>query len=961
MKRKLSVLLAGMLLSQSVNLAVVNADEITGIYADIYEISVNSDFNASEEDVALLLEEKSVAVNVNVTGKNISITPENGYFERDKVYKLKVGAVEKEFKIKTLFSESFDEIQNGDIDGTVSNFYGNMNFVSPENGNAFYQDNKLVLADSFMSISDFEQAEGENITFSADVEGYGKKGVYISNGKPINVPIMNAGYMISYMGIGGEDKLSVAGADAIELQQSIIKSGFFNSNCEYETDYSCKYPPIPFKEYEENEKKDVFGFSKVINTDVLLHSYSYEKKSDTRSVAVRKTSDKLHALFNGEDVISFGDETAEANLLSFKAGGCTVLVLDNILITCYTEDVAEPEKGEVKALELEGDFDGLYLSFDRTLKGTSDFSKLHVYKDDEEVKKDISFADGESTIIKIVPEGYYAGHTYKVVVEEGFGTKHMWTYEETTYEKYLEPQCISVTSSEINAQGIRIDFDSNIPTGADKNKIKVYKNNEECTASVMVYETWVSVIPEGYELNNKYKVVIESGFGSKNIYLEENYTFEGEYLKAEVFVEKIAGNSGVVYVTFSEDISDVKDLNFVGIYKDDKKLEADVTLSGNVITIKTGIDFETDEVYEIYIGRFETENAVMKKAIRKQFTMKQILFEDFEDNELAEGVSAGGKIIADENKVSGISDEDAEQNKRRIIYNGELSISHSEIINAENYDITFDFQMFNANLNNDNKKYTDSVPYSNWYYNRKDTTTAYKIYVNPSTARNQTYNDKEGTWKDFSQQEHLGWVNGDAYYDKQKDKIFIYDLGDELPFEKNTRTHSERSIPEPKEVKIKKNGKNLYVWYDGSLYMKSEPGEKEPEYLTGALLLQNQITEIVSYDNVCVRKFELIDFEKIEISSGEVAAESNGVITGSFKIGNYTPDDKKVKVAACAYGEDNLMQTMEILDISEVKAGEKQTVDFSLDKVENVKKVTFFVWKDLTDFENYAVYTTTIQ
>ena len=956
MKRKLSVFLAGILLSQSIGMIAVNAEEVTDIYADIYEISMNLGSEIRKENITLYLGEELVDVDIISEGKKISITPKSGYFETDKVYKLNVGDSEKEFKIKTLYSENFDEMSDEVVNETVSNFYGNMNFASGDNGNTFYQDNKLVLADAFMSISDFEAAEDGKITFSADIEGYGKKG-YKSDG--VSTYTANAGYVTGYIGAGSNDADSINGAVAMELKNRSFKGGNFDGNGAYsETVESANdYPNIG--SIADNR----FGFSKVTDDGVVLTSYSYETASETRSMAIRKKDDGLYGLSDGVELIKFGDADVDDDILSFMADYRTVMVLDNILVTCYTEDVAEPEKGEVKAISMDADFDSMNVTFDRTLKGTSEFSKIHVYENDLEVKADITFSNDEKTVVKIVPESYYSGNTYKVVIEEGFGTKHMWTYEEVSFEKYLEPQYINVKDSVIDALGITVSFEEVIPAGADKTKIKVYKNDEVCEASVFVYEDYIIIKPSDYELNNVYKVVIESGFGDKNIYLEEDYTFEGEYVKAVVEVEKVSGNANAVYITMNEDISEVDDLSFVEIYKDDIEIPSDVSVSGNVITIISGEEFITDEIYEVYVGCFETEDVAMNKAFRKQFTMKQILFEDFEDGTFAEGISiSGGATLVDGKKISGIEEGDEGKNKRRILQ-GNMTFSGAEIENAENLDISFDYQLFNANLNNTDKQYTASVPYTLWFFNRQgsDANSGYRLYVNPSGVRNQYFDEKEGKFIDFSTLNSQNWNHGDMWYDKESNAYYVYETGDALPFEKNGRTVSERDIPPVSKIRIIKNGEKVYAYRDDEMIVKSEPTANVPMYKTGSIVLNTQITEFGVYDNVEVRVFEIIDGSDVTASSLNISDMADGTISGSFIVGNYTDEDMPLKAGVCVYGEDNLMQAMEIVDISAISAGEKQEIEFAVDKTENVKKVKVFLWKSLEGLEQYGNYDFVIQ
>jgi len=944
MKKRLSVLLACMLLGQTMGAAPVNAQEVTEIYADIYEVCVTLDTAPNKDNITLTLEGEEVDINIEVSGKNVSITPKEGYFERDKIYTLNVEDTQKEFKIKTLYFEDFS-IEDGAIDGVVTNSYGDMTIESNVNGSAFYQDEKLALADAFMNISDFEVAEGGKLTFSAEVEGYGKKG-YKSDG--VSTYTANAGYVTCYMGMGNTE------AYAMELKNRSFKGGAFDKDGVYTETVESENDYINIGSITDNR----FGFSKVTNDEVSFTSYSYDTASEVRSMAIRKKDDGLYGLSEGVELIKFGDTSADDSILSFTADYRTLMVLDNVLVTCYTEDVAEPEKGEVRVVSVDSDYEAINFNFDRTLKGTSDFSKIHAYENDVEVKADITFADDEMTILRIVPEGYCSGNKYKVVIEEGFGTKHMWTYEEFCFENYLEAQYIGVKDAVINTLGITVSFEEVIPAGADKTKIKVYKNNEVCEASVSVYEDYIVIKPSEYELNNIYKVVIESGFGDKNIYLERDYTFEGEYVKAGVKVEKVSGNANAVYITMNEDISEVDDLSFVRIYKDDVEIPSDVSVSGKVITIIRGEEFITDEIYEVYVGCFETEAIAMSKAFRKQFTMKQILFEDFEDGTFADGVSiSGGATLVDGKKVSGIEEGDEGKNKRRILQ-GNMTFSGAEIENAENLDISFDYQLFNANLNNTDKQYTASVPYTLWFFNRQgnDANSGYRLYVNPSGVRNQYFDEKEGKFIDFSTLNSQNWNHGDMWYDKESNAYYVYENGDALPFEKNGRTVSERDIPPVSKIKISKNGDKIYAYRDDEMIARCEPTAELPVYEKGSIVLNTQITEFGVYDNLEVRRFELLEDSEISASSLKLAEPTEGTTSGSFVVSSYAQEDMPLKVGVCVYGDDNLMQAMEIIDISEIVAGEKQEIEFSVDKTENVKKVKVFLWKTLGGLEQYGNY-----
>ena len=157
-----------------------------------------------------------------------------------------------------------------------------------------------------MNISDFEAAEGGKLTFSAEVEGYGKKG-YKSDG--VSTYTANAGYVTCYMGMGNTE------AYAMELKNRSFKGGAFDKDGVYTETVESENDYINIGSITDNR----FGFSKVTNDEVSFTSYSYDTASEVRSMAIRKKDDGLYGLSEGVELIKFGDTSADDSILSFTA------------------------------------------------------------------------------------------------------------------------------------------------------------------------------------------------------------------------------------------------------------------------------------------------------------------------------------------------------------------------------------------------------------------------------------------------------------------------------------------------------------------------------------------------------------------------------------------------------------------------------------------------------------------
>ena len=522
--------------------STVYADTIESVYADMYGVTVGFDMNVNQDDIdgyTLMCDEQPVETTYEIDGNIVTLVP-SSLLEIDKVYTLNIAGQEKQFKIKKLFYEDFSSYEDAalteDLNG--ENEYGQYSITLGE-GEALFKNGELAITNTSFVISDlYEAFDGRNVTFSADIKGYGKKSITAA-GKELPA---NAGLVQILMNADSKNTENNYDSYTMKINSTKCYIGKTDSTGTFGSQANAAYGA-------DNEK---FGFSIVNNSsNIIGEDYTYTEESNCRNMGLRISSDGISAYADNDRLLNFADETYNGGYFSINADNRTLAVIDNIMLTYCTEDVIEPEYGEVVATDMTSDFNALYVTFDRTLHGTTDFSKISVYENDALVTADISLNSEDEKILNIVPEGYSASNTYKVVIGEGFGTKTMYTYKEYSFEKYIEPKEVKVIDTVMTAQNITVTLDTESDYNATLDRIHIYENDNLINANITVNGNTIIIIPESYVIDNEYKIVIDPGFGGKNVYLFEEYSYTEVLSKKAIEVTEITGDNKSVIITFS--------------------------------------------------------------------------------------------------------------------------------------------------------------------------------------------------------------------------------------------------------------------------------------------------------------------------------------------------------------------------------------------------------------------------
>lgn len=937
MKKVLSVGLAAMIISTNAIVAV-QAETITDVYADLYGVRVQFGSNVSETEIGnLSLECDNIAVSAthSISGNVVTITPEDT-LELEKVYTLKIADTEKSFRIKTLFFENFDSEENAVLDGEkiIGNAFGESKLFLGS-GEGFIKDGTLAFTDSvFTVLPDFEdvidEKEVNNLTFSADIKGYCKKSLN-NKGTIINA---NVGLAQVLMNMNGSTADSANDSYTLKLGNGNINLG--------KTDSTGKYTSSGTMKYTSNQGK--YGYSVLTNEGVELgNDFTYETESMQRNIAMRNVGGDVASIVDGEEYLSLNDANANKGFCSISADARTLAQIDNVRITYCTQRLKEPEEGEVKALSIDGDYDKLSVKFDRSLDGANDFSKVKVYADETSVDATFALNKDDDTILEIVPENYRAGVEYRIDIEKGFGTKFMQTAEGYTFTKTIEPLAIEVVNAELSLDGFLLEMNTNMSFVNDFSAIKVLENDVEITSHTSANGNTLVIVPSSLTLGNKYKVIIPEAFGDQNRYFKNEYAYEETLTKSDLNIEKISGGDGTLKIIFDDDISSVTDFSKIQVLRNSEPVAIESKAEKNVLNIKIA-DFTSDTEYDLLIERgLETSEKILNKNVLKAFSLDTVAKEDFEDDDIASGINASGQIV-----------ETEDGNHAQAMWKGTVYVSTPQAVAAEDVVFSYDMRYYTACFNTIGKKYNDVIPYTLLGYNLDSMglVNGYRVYVQPAQCVLQELNNKNETNILISKYDN--WVFGDAYLDEENSEFHFYETGDSFDAVPKSKldevgaTVSQRDCPPTYRMKWVKNGADINIYRDDDLILSSQLAD--PKRTTGYLGINPASTEIMMIDNIEVKVFNIKDKTELDCV-GMTASETGEKVSGSFKIKNYDSSDKPLKAVVAVYGDNDKMQKAKIFDFSEIEAGEIKNVDFEINDVSGVKKISLFML-DTTDFLN---------
>ncbi len=913
--------------------SVQAAESIKDIYADLYGLDVVYTSTLTETPSVTLIDgetEENVAHTAVVEDSILHLhftTP----IEKDKEYIFQAGDYKKSVVVKELFTENFNTMSqsttNAAVNGTGwTTTEGDGVFI--KNGVEFggSNDNKLAIGKGTFHITDEDVLAEKDVTVSADLMLFKKK---TSNPS-------------AKIGLRAKAN-SFSDAYVLYLSKSQTYPGMYTTGVSGLNTTSTKTG--------RTITEGVMSF-----TDAKNLEYSVTTKTSEDKYIVRNYDNKVGGYYKNTYVgthIDASSETGKTNQgIAFTADANSILFIDNVSITkCVVSDYIPPESGEVVATALTGNFDNLTMTFDRTLKGTKDFTKIKVYENGNLINAEVKLDANDEKNLVITPKSYLAENTYKVTVAQGFGTKTLTTYKDYEFEFYLEPGKITVTDEVMTVENITITMDKEEGWDNTPEKVKVYENGIEINADIKKVGNKVVIVPESFKADYKYKVVLEKGFGGKNTYLLEEHTFEETLIKETIEILDISGDNKSMSMKFSCDISTIKDFtSYVSVTKDDIKLPVKFEADGNILNIKLE-KIENDKIYEISVEKFETKTGVFKKAVLKKVMLETQFFEDFEDDEFSAGIEAGGKTI-----------EYGDGQKGRILWSANCYITKEEIIKSEDIVLSYDYKLYNANLNSSDKAYTSAVPYSLWGYNlqTKGYKDGYRIYMQPSQKRVQTIKNSTATYVSGEDTSYDKFKDGDIYYDSALDTYTFYVKGDKFPesiAEAKGVAESTREEPPVYKIEWVKKGGSMYITRDGTEIAKYEP--ENPEYKTGYLAITCQNTEMAIIDNVRASIFKVLENEEgeeITASSLILGEEVEKSISGTFKIKNYSGTDEDICAVVAAYGADNELISATVMDLGQLGAGGIKDIPFTINNVSGAKKVSLFLMDTLKDINQYGYY-----
>ncbi len=951
MKKRLAVCIAASLVMQAAVMPAALANGVKDLYADSFGVRVTFSGGITDADIAgyeLEGDGKSIASFAGTDGDTVNIIPDEE-LKTDVIYTLKIAGETRQFKIKNLFFEDFDGFADGKIAADISetNGYGKYALKLGESGEAFYKNGSLAFTDAVFSVTELEnKINSGNVTVSADVEGYGKK--YLNNkGSQMAA---NAGVVQVNMSTRGQSADSANESYAVRWANT---KGYIGK-----VDGSAKFTAAEYKSYSSESTK--YDFSVLTNEAVTLgDDFTYSTESAKRKAAIRADGNKITAFIDGESFLTLSDDAYSDGHIHLSADTKTLAKIDNLRVTYCTEDVREPEVGEIKALGLDGDFEKLKLSFDKSLYGITDFSKITVTADGEPVNADISADADDEKVLNIVPEGYRSQVTYKVSVPSGFGTKTLYTAENFEFEKMVEPEYITVTETVMTLKGITVDFNRDITYINDFDSIKVYENGTEISRTVSVSGSKLTVVPENMALENSYKIEIPKGFGNENIFLKDDYSYEETLEKTPLETVKIGGGDDFVYIDFDADLTGVADFSGIKVYKEDIAQNVTCSVSKNRLTVKIA-DFEPDTEYELFVAKgLQTDTASLKSNILKKFQLRTVVTEDFENEVPGAGVSLGSKGNVKPQII------EYDEGKHGIIsWGGAVSVIAPEIVNAEDYVLTYDLSFYMASFNNDDKKYDAPVPYDSWGYNSDRvnwTVNGYQFYLHRVGYTGQVVADEKATAIGNPNRSYDAWQFGDAYYDENTDTYYRYKEGDRFPdklIKDKGVEYSQRPTPPMYNIKWVKNNADMRVYRNGTEIM-SNIIEGEPAYTTGYVVIRAAGTTMILLDNIVARKFEVKETDGVfcgaltaqNADGGELSAAS--AIKGGFMAKNYTGEAKPIVAAVVAYKANSLMQKVKVIDLGILEPGEVRDVTYDLDGLADTKEVTAILWDSADNFATY--------
>ncbi|MBR5271149.1 MAG: hypothetical protein IKV64_03080, partial [Clostridia bacterium] len=433
MKKKLALLLAAVMCLQPLAALSISAEgesAVEKVYADVYGVEI--DFatadaaTAAQSSIALAeMGGADVAVTPAVTGTKVVVTPNGGAtLNVDTPYTLTIGGETKDFQIKTMFYEDFEDLTYDTYTGIVpgedisvskdfTNNYGKYSLTAVEGG-AFVRkqngDTEVGVTDGAFAITDIDTFENlSDATFMADIKGYRKN----RTNSAMTVAAQPRFSMLSR-------SQTTDGIDYTKASKLLLKRSGFEIGT---TTADATYTTAETNDEYVNHASGYYEFGLLVNagSKVASKDTAVDTESNEREIALR-TNGKTITGFADAEAVTYTNDAVETTAGDFVIGlttaavQSTLTVIDNVRVTIYTEDLSPAPSGTISEPTLDGDTTKLTLDFNEELTGIGPVSldTITVLEGGFEVDKAITVDETDKSILNIVPDGLEADKTYTV-------------------------------------------------------------------------------------------------------------------------------------------------------------------------------------------------------------------------------------------------------------------------------------------------------------------------------------------------------------------------------------------------------------------------------------------------------------------------------------------------------------------------------------------------------------------
>ena len=426
-----------------------------------------------------------------------------------------------------------------------------------------------------------------------------------------------------------------------------------------------------------------------------------------------------------------------------------------------------------------------------------------------------------------------------------------------------------------------------------------------------------------------------------------------------ISVQDIYIDKNGIRLEFDKDVSSY-DGSGIEVYNGFKENISDVEINGKTITLIPEKEFTADTKYDVVIKKDTMiGNCVINDAYKKTVYFEVIYSENY-DNVVSDdrtAVRGYGDILGTANTFI-----DTLNQKKWIRNNGSLIFAVPGIQDIEDYTISFDYASYLKGDSDSEAMWVgyNVQPNSDGSYSVKSTTNAY-AYILYGDSINVTDTKVEGGSKDNITFSDNKWKmpTGTAEYtlDGKRDNII-----DNITITKSV---------EESKLTFRKLGAECDLFRNGEFIANHKAPKRTVDgvekYLTKGyfgLSCTADRGNLRSVDNVVVTVSKEAADESVRIKSVSAKNQSGEEITakniaaatsisGQIEVGNASGERKPFVAIIAAYGADNAVLAVDMLNARSIEAGDSITENYQLDNTSGTSKIKAFIWNDFTTVKPY--------